>query len=93
MINSVSVTARGPKLILLFQVYTRFSRGLKSNQIILFVWPAERSLVGRITLAYHKPKRFGFLGGILKNVFGRRTGSRLSKITESTRLPSVTGLL
>jgi hypothetical protein len=78
MINSVSVTARGPKLILLFQVYTRFSRGLKSNQVILFVWPAERSLVGRITLAYHKPKR---------------TGSRLSKITESTRLPSVTGLL
>jgi hypothetical protein len=49
--------------------------------------------MGRITLAYNKPKRFGILGGIFENVFGRRTRSRLSEITESARLPSVTGLL
>jgi hypothetical protein len=94
MIHYAPLTAQSPKLISLYQVHTQFSRSLTSSQVILLFWPAaERTLMAFITMANHQHKRLGFLGGLLENVFGRWTGSRLSKIAKHARLPSVAGLL
>jgi hypothetical protein len=93
MINNACLTAQSPKLISSCQVYTRFSRSFTSNQVLLFVWPAERSFMGFIAMADQQPKRFRFFGRIVENVFGRRSGSRFPEIAKPTRFPSDAGLL